>query len=407
MVVFGKEDLNYLFSTQAIRDRAKDLLHYTESGKGLYTIDWDALPSVAKYTAQVIRQNYPQLNVPYHSRWRHFLRPNYDRVAKLREKIKDYPAVDRAYVLFDLVMVSVLLDAGAGPDWKYRDPFTGDMVGRSEGLGLASFDMFMAGLFSGSADQPLSAHADRLEKLSLTDLQKGFQISSTNPMVGLEGRLHVLKNLGRHLKTLEGAKASPRPGHLYDLMKARAEGGELSADAMLTVLLETLGPIWPSRLEIHGRPLGDVWHHTGLGTQKSPQSLVPFHKLTQWLCFSLLEPVSEEGLSVVGIDSLTALAEYRNGGLFLDAKVLLPKDNEFARKIFVVDSHAVIEWRALTVALIDNLAPLVRSELGVGEEFSVPKLLEGGTWWAGRKIAYEHRPNGEPPINVERDGTVF
>jgi len=107
------------------------------------------------------------------------------------------------------------------------------------------------------------------------------------------------------------------------------------------------------------------------------------------------------------VDALTALAEYRNGGLFLDAKVLVPKDGQFFSKSFTVDSHTVIEWRALTIALVDELAPLIRRELGVGEDFSVPKILEGGTWWAGRKIAYELRANGEPPINVERDGTVF
>jgi hypothetical protein len=267
--------------------------------------------------------------------------------------------------------------------------------------------MFVSGLFSGNPDLPLSAHADKLEKLTLAELQKGFQISSANPMVGLEGRLQVLKNLGKHLKTLPDAKASPRPGHLYDRMKVHAEGGLLEAEKMLFVLLESLNPIWPSRIEVHGKALGDVWHHTGLGTQRTPQSLVPFHKLTQWLCFSLLEPIEEDGLRAVGVDALTALAEYRNGGLFLDAKVLIPKDAQFFSKVHTVDSHTVIEWRALTIALVDEIAPLIRAELGVGEEFSVPKILEGGTWWAGRKIAYEHRTNGEPPINVERDGTVF
>jgi hypothetical protein len=407
MVVFGKDDISYLLSPQSIRDRSIDLLNFTESGKGLFTIDWDAMPALASYTSKVIRENYPHLNVPYHSRWRHFQRPNYDRVAKLKDRIRDYSAADKVYTLFDLVIVSVLLDAGAGPDWKYKDPFTGDFVGRSEGLGLASFDMFVSGLFSGTSDLPLCAHADQLEKLSLEQLQQGFQISSSNPMVGLEGRLQVLKNLGKHLKSLSDAKASARPGHIFDRMKVHAEGNELDAQKMLSVLLETLNPIWPSRIEIHGKALGDVWHHTGLGSIKTPQSLVPFHKLTQWLCFSLLDPVEEGGIKAVNVEALTALAEYRNGGLFLDAKVLVPKDGTFFRQAYTVESHTVIEWRALTIALVDKLAPMIRRELGVGEEFSVPKILEGGTWWAGRKLAYEARPNGEPPINVVRDGTVF
>lgn len=407
MVVFGKEDIAYIFSPQAIRDRAQDILNYTESGKGLFTVDWDAMPALGSYTSKVILENYPKLNVPYHSRWRHFQRPNYDRVAKLKDHIRGYTPTERVYVLFDLVLISVLLDAGAGPDWKYKDPYTGDLVGRSEGLGLASFDMFVSGLFSGNTDLPLCAHAEKLEKLGLQDLQRGFQISSSNPMVGLEGRLQVLKSLGRQLKSLPDAKASPRPGHLYDRMKAQAENGTIDAEKMLFVLLEALNPIWPSRIEIHGKALGDVWHHSGLGARLSPQSLVPFHKLTQWLCFSLLDPIEEDGLTAVNVDALTALAEYRNGGLFLDAKVLLPKDQAFHGNLHTVDSHTVIEWRALTIALIDQLAPLIRRELGVGEEFSVPKILEGGTWAAGRKMAFAARPNGEPPISIERDGTVF
>lgn len=407
MVVFGKDDLSYLYSTEAIRDRARDILQFTESGKGVFTIHWDAMSELAAYTSRVIRDNYPDLNVPYHSRWRHFLRPHYNRVDKLNSLLKDLPAKDRLVTMIDLVLVSVLLDAGAGPEWKYKDPYTGESVGRSEGLGIASFDMFVGGLFSSDESKPLQAHADKLEKLIVKDLQNGFQISSANPMVGLEGRLTVLKNLGKHLKSLVQNHAQPRPGHLFEFMEPHVHGGTLQASQILTVLLETLSPIWPSRLEIHGKALGDVWHHTGLGKQISPSSLVPFHKLTQWLCFSLLDPIEQSGIRVVGIDSLTALAEYRNGGLFLDAKVLVPKDQTFWQTTHKVDSHAIIEWRSLTVALIDHLAPLIRKELGVGDEFSVPKILEGGTWWAGRKIAYEHRPNGEPPLLIERDGTVF
>jgi len=42
--------------------------------------------------------------------------------------------------------------------------------------------------------------------------------------------------------------------------------------------------------------------------------IVPFHKLTQWLTYSLLEPLETAGLTVVNLDELTALPEYRNGG---------------------------------------------------------------------------------------------
>ena len=51
--------------------------------------------------------------------------------------------------------------------------------------------------------------------------------------------------------------------------------------------------------------------------------LVPLHKLSQWLAYSLIEPLIEAGFSITEIDGLTGLAEYRNGGLFIDAGVLV------------------------------------------------------------------------------------
>jgi hypothetical protein len=35
------------------------------------------------------------------------------------------------------------------------------------------------------------------------------------------------------------------------------------------------------------------------------------------------------------------------------------------------------------------------------------KVLEGGTWAAGRIIARRLRADGSPPLNVVSDGTVF
>ncbi len=35
------------------------------------------------------------------------------------------------------------------------------------------------------------------------------------------------------------------------------------------------------------------------------------------------------------------------------------------------------------------------------------KVVEAGTWFAGRMLAAERRQSGGPPIAVESDGTVF
>jgi hypothetical protein len=181
-----------------------------------------------------------------------------------------------------------------------------------------------------------------------------------------------------------------------------AEDGRLPASVILEVLLQALGPIWPGRLSLGGVPLGDCWRHPAV------EGFVPLHKLSQWMAYSLIEPLEAAGVQVVDVDGLTGLAEYRNGGLFVDLGVLVLKDPADAARAHPVDGPLVVGWRSLTVALLDKLAPMVRERLGVAAEaFPLARVLEGGSWAAGRRIAREKRPDGGPPIAVISDGTVF
>jgi len=93
--------------------------------------------------------------------------------------------------------------------------------------------------------------------------------------------------------------------------------------------------------------------------------LVPLHKLSQWLTYSLVEPLEESGLTISDLDRLTGLAEYRNGGLFVDLEVLVPRHPAVSAVVHSPESEVVVEWRALTVALLDSLAPLVAECLGL------------------------------------------
>ena len=133
---------------------------------------------------------------------------------------------------------------------------------------------------------------------------------------------------------------------------------------------------------------------------------MPFHKLSQWLSYSLLEPFEWAGVQVGGLDDLTGLPEYRNGGLLIDAGVIVPRDTAFAAQPRLPSEPWVIEWRALTVALLDELAPRVREVLGA-PALPLACILEGGSWAAGRQIAAERRAGGAPPVAIESDGTVF
>ena len=135
---------------------------------------------------------------------------------------------------------------------------------------------------------------------------------------------------------------------------------------------------------------------------------MPFHKLTQWLTYSLLEPLEEAGLVVTGLGALTGLPEYRNGGLLLDLGLLAPRDPALMERPLTVDSLPVVEWRAVTVIALDRIAEAVRQQLMKSEaEFPLARVLEGGTWAAGRRIAAERRTGGMPPMQIESDGTVF
>lgn len=399
----------YLRSPRTIRERCERILAAGLEGTlEHFKVDLAALAQAARLTAQVTRKRYPSLEIPPHSRFGHFDVGGVQRLAALEARIAEHPPEERARRLADVVILSVLLDAGAGPSWRYCERDTGLNLGRSEGLAVASLAWLAAGGLS-SRGEPYEVDAAGLSAVDERALGEAFQVSEQNPLVGVQGRVALLRALGGVIERrpdLFGARA--RPGGLVDVLRARATEGVLPAPAILEVVLDGLGSIWPGRLSLNGIPLGDVWRHPKAGGEGATAGLVPFHKLSQWLSYSLLRALSEAGLEVVDLDALTGLAEYRNGGLFVDTGVLVPKHAAVLESAHEVSSEVVVEWRALTVCLLDRIAPLVREELGVdAARLPLAAVLEGGTWAAGREIAAARRPDGGPPIRVISDGTVF
>jgi hypothetical protein len=236
------------------------------------------------------------------------------------------------------------------------------------------------------------------------ELGRLFQAGDGNPLVGLASRAALVRRLGEVVAAAPpfSGEAGARLGHLADHLIAGAETpGVVPAPAILAAVLEWLGPIWPGRHTLAGANLGDVWPHPQVGW-------VPFHKLSQWLTYSLVEPLEEAGVRVTSLEELTGLAEYRNGGLFLDAGVLRPTSQSLLSERHPAGAPAIVEWRALTVALLDRTAVEVRAALGLdAAALPLAKVLEAGTWTAGREIATERRPGGGPPIQIDSDGTVF
>jgi hypothetical protein len=405
----SQDQVDYLLSPKAIRDRARAIFDFTQAGLGSFEIHEERFQPTVKFVMDVIEKKYPDRNIPFHSRWGHFRAGNIDRPAAFKKVTASLDPIERARTELDLVITSVLLDAGAGAAWSFHESSPAGTYARSEGLGVASYHMFLDG--SMSFDRK-SHRADSvgLKGVTSNDLNDYFQVSENNPLVGVAGRVALLNGLGRAVEDKTRFKDG-RPGNIVDYLIAK-HGQKIPATSILRAVLDGFGAIWPGRLSSTGAygtvNLGDMWRHSKLAAQDSIESLVPIHKLSQWMTYSLIEPMLDAGLEVTGVSELTGLAEYRNGGLLLDMGVLTLRSSSDAAKSWGPESDLIIEWRALTVYFLDRIGAEVQKALGkTPEEFPLAKVLEGGTWWAGRFIAKEKRPNADPPLNIASDGTVF
>lgn len=413
------EAVRLLRKPQVVRERCANITAAVAAGRSPhFTLERARLADVVKRVARLTQERFPDGHVPLHSRWRHFEAGGIDRKAQMDARAAGLPPAELARARIDLAFVSVLLDAGAGPDWHYQERASGRRFVRSEGLAVATYHAFMGGAFSTDVRTPMRVDAAALERIDAAQLARVFQARDDNPLVGLEGRALLLQRLGAALRKRADVFGDPgRPGRLFDLLtqpSVAGPGGTLqrisvrrvAAAQVLRTVLKGFGGIWPSGQLLGGKAVGDTWPHPYAGGEGPSAGRVPFHKLSQWLVYSLVEPFQWAGIEISELDELTGLPEYRNGGLFIDAGVIVPRDPGFATHTFLVADPWVVEWRALTVTLLDEVARGVRAELGQ-PKLPLAAVLEGGTWLAGRQIAAERRPGGPPPVRVASNGTIF
>ena len=393
-----------LLSPGAIRERCANITRAVEAGHSShFRIDRSRLQPAARLVADVTRRRYRDLAIPYHSRWRHFDAGGRSRVSELNRHLACYDVADRLRAQIDLTVIRVLLDAGAGDAWRYREPGTIDDYARSEGLGVASLQAFMGGAWSASPGEPLRVDGAALTGIDAATLAQWFQVTPRNPLVGLEGRAALLRRLGDLLETRpDRFGLTARPSALFDRM-LRAPA--VSAVTILRAVLDGFGDIWRVRASGGDAMPGDVWRHPHAKGTGASEGFVPFHKLSQWLAYSLFEPFEWAGIPVTDRDALTGLPEYRNGGLLIDTGVLRLANDADREAAWAAGSEIIVEWRALTVSLLDDLAQCVRAELD-RPQLPLACILEGGTWAAGRELATRLR-HGAPPLAVQSDGTVF
>jgi hypothetical protein len=407
------EEVESLFLPETIRDRAEKIFQLAEKGKTSFLIDLSKLPLVAERVVKNTKKNYPQLNIPFHSRWKHFQVGGLDRNKKFEALIEAQTMSEKTWSRMELALVSVLLDAGAGNSWKYHEKDSGLSVGKSEGLALASRAMFVEGAFSNEPTQnPFRVEADALKKINIEKLSLAFQVTPQNLLTGIEGRVQLLQNLALVLEKRAGKaegtqKKTLRLGQLLLSEKEIESKKSFSFVEILRRVQREFGSIWPGRTKVSNIHLGDVWAYPPLG--RGIEGLVPFHKLSQWIVLSLAYAFEKANIKLTEAERLTGLPEYRNGGLFIDLGVLNLRNPKQLALTHAVQSEFIVEWRALTIALLDRLAPMVRERLGKTEnEMPLGCILEGGTWSTGREVAQEKRPPGGPsPISIKSDGTVF
>lgn len=395
------DSLPYLLSLQAVREQTQRLLRTAENdGLSCFHYNPDTTEYVVQYVLRTILERAPDLNIPNHSRMNHFNIGNVQRIEKLN---KPNSKIEYIKIVFECVFLSVLLDAGAGSNWSFIEPGSNQKFTRSEGLGLATFYGFLTGAFS----DPESKHvtSESLKKLNLETFKKIFQISESNQLVGLEDRLLLVHRLSECLYR-KPAFFGPekRLGNIIDRMILTSEKELISSKTIFNVIMAAFSDLWGYGAILEGQHLGDVWHYSKFGSDFE-KSLIPFHKLTQWLCYSIIDMLETMGYQINDQSLLTGLAEYRNGGLIVDTGILIPRRPNDLLTPHAVNSDFIIEWRAMTVALLDIIADKLRNELNY--PLSLSQVLEGGTWWAGRKIALEKRNSFEPPIKIRPNGIVF
>ncbi|KAJ5199271.1 Protein of unknown function DUF1688 [Penicillium cf. griseofulvum] len=435
----------YLRSIHAVRERSNIILEKAKKNElNHFDVDMSKFKATASYVVSIIKRDYaPDYeNIPPHGRWQHFDVGGRPRINQL---LQSWPsridAQERTRRLIDLFVVSVLLDAGSGNKWSYRSKESGKVFSRSEGLAVASLEMFKSGLFSSDPTEPCQVDGAGLKKVTAEVLAKGMQHTEQNPLAGIEGRTGLLIRLSDALNNQDFFGVDARPGNMLDYLLGHPSTLASSVPivpitTLWSVLMDGFSPIWPpSRTQIDGVSIGDAWKCSNM--PKSPpgqqwESIVPFHKLTQWLCYSIMVPMSKLMLiHFAGSDLLTGLPEYRNGGLLIDLGLLSLKPEDMQRGIdaykenaqikgqpsvevaplFGADDDVIVEWRAATVGFLDDLLEEVNSQLGLKgpeDQLSLAQMLEAGTWKGGREIAEVSRPNTkEPPIMIRSDGTVF
>ena len=227
-------------------------------------------------------------------------------------------------------------------------------------------------VFRPERDDPLRVNAEVLAATDATSLANEFRAERTSVDRARRSR-SLLRRLGAALITQRdvfGDRA--RPGALFDTLHG-STGTRGAAHA-------------PALLEVARRAWADLAH------RKRSRRRVPRRCVASSACGrqrhdgglgSVPQAVAVARLFAARTARMgryrhvrprTAhrAAQYRNGGLLLDTGVLQFLDVADSRRTWGVGDEIIVEWRALTVTLLDELAPLCTCTSG--RSIDAPRL---------------------------------
>lgn len=417
----GPESVQWLLSHGAVQRHAADVLAHVQAG-GAAHFGWDAgaFDALAARVLQALRAD--DAPAPRQRPWSRYASGGVDRWGELAwaeglapGALADHHCIERARTRVDLLLVTAVLACEPARGWRLRDAASAQELGGADALAVGALRLFASGACSAQPHHPLRADAVALAALQASDLAAAFPAWDGRPLPGLERRAARLRRLGAVAQAhpwLFAPTEDPqrlRLGHLLDSVldlcvdEAAEPPGRLQAEALITLLLVPLNTLTPGRLAWRETPLGDCWAHP-----HAPQGLVPLHGLAQWLALGCIEPLRDAGLTLEGLGAAPAAASWRLGGWLLDAGVLRPRGRTAAgpqprrgcagphRAAARLDDPAVVEWRAASVAAIEQLAQTALAQHDTPARWRQPGALHGLLCRLAREDAERLRADATP-----------
>lgn len=439
-----------------LRLRCAAVTRAVESGdSGWFTLDRARLPEAAARVAERLQRRAPGPDLPPPGEGIPRATGTSVRRADLVARLESLAGEEQVRARIDLAVLCALMDTDAGAAWRYvealgpgrlalpvqqasRDELLalldqaasgrarpaetaaappGDpqapACAQAEGLAVACERAFVAGAFSAEPAQPCRVDASVLRTLDAAAVRAMFQAGPSNPLLGPEGRAGVLARLGQTLQALHDSEGlAPRPSAVLELLTDGFSRAEVDAHVLLQALLRRFAPVWHTGPTVCGQPAGDVWPHRwagaacGKGSDPLTARWVPFHRPGHRLCLALVEPLQQAGVRVTNLEALAGLPELHHGALLLDSGVVVPRAPADLQRVWTLGDEFVVEWRALTVSLLEALAGQVREALGLdATRLPMTALLAALTETDPAQDGGQKA--GESPVRVRGDGVLI